>query len=109
VADITMSTDNILAIAGASKGNAWLIFFGLAVSIPFVVVSSNLLATLMDRFAWLVYLGAAVLGQVGGSMILTDPVVTRRLHPGEALIYGIEAGLALALFAGGWLMARKKR
>ena len=48
VADLTMSTDNVLAIAGASKGNFWLIAFGLALSIPFVVFSSNLLSKL-DR------------------------------------------------------------
>ena len=107
VADITMSTDNILAIAGASKGNMWLMVFGLAVSIPFVVMSSTLLVTLMDRFRWLVYLGAAVLGQVGGSMVFTVPFVTRTLHPSHTLIYSVEAALALILFAGGWAMGRK--
>jgi predicted tellurium resistance membrane protein TerC len=60
VADLTMSTDNVLAIAGASKGNFWLIAFGLALSIPFVVLSSNLLSKLMDRFPALIYLGAGV-------------------------------------------------
>ena len=49
-ADLTMSTDNILAIAGASKGSVPLIVFGLCVSIPFVVFASNLLANLMDRY-----------------------------------------------------------
>lgn len=107
VADITMSTDNILAIAGASKGSLGLIVFGLAVSIPFVVVSSNLLADLMDRFPWLVYIGAAILGQIAGRMMLTDPYVARTLAPGELLRYGIEAGLAVALFVAGWTMARK--
>src|SRR5260370_2140516 len=62
VADLTMSTDNVLAIAGASKGNFWLIAFGLAVSIPFIVLSSNLLSKLMDRFPALIYLGAGILG-----------------------------------------------
>ena len=81
LADLTMSTDNILAIAGASHGNFWLILFGLAVSIPFIVFSSNLLANLMDRFPALIYLGAGILGQVGGEMILTDPLVTRVWHP----------------------------
>jgi YjbE family integral membrane protein len=107
VADITMSTDNILAIAGASKGNFGLILFGLAVSIPFVVVSSNLLADLMDRFPWMVYLGAAILGQIAGRMMLTDPFVVRVLHPGDALTYGVEAILAVALFVAGWAMGRR--
>src|ERR1019366_1757439 len=50
VADITMSIDNVLAVAGAARGNFPLIIFGLCVSIPFVVFSSNLIATLMDRY-----------------------------------------------------------
>jgi predicted tellurium resistance membrane protein TerC len=50
VADITMNTDNVLAVAGASHGNLFLLIFGLALSIPFVVFTSNLLAMLMDRY-----------------------------------------------------------
>ena len=74
IADITMSTDNVLAVAGASHGNLFLLIFGLALSIPFVVFTSNLLAMLMDRYPIIIYLGAAVLGRVAGEMIFTDPV-----------------------------------
>lgn len=102
VADITMSTDNILAIAGASKGNFWLILFGLAASIPFVVLSSNILANLMDRFPALIYVGAGILGKVGGEMILTDPLIAHRWSPTDAVRYTLEAALALALIAYGF-------
>ena len=109
VADVTMSTDNILAIAGASHGDFWLILFGLAVSIPFIVLSSSLLATLMDRFPALIYCGAAILGQVGGDMILTDPLVTHAWNPGETTRWAIEAAFAIAiLIAGRGLAARAK-
>ena len=101
LADVTMSTDNILAIAGASKGEFWLILFGLAVSIPFVVLSSNLLANLMDRFPVLIYLGAGILGKVGGEMILTDPLVAQAWNPTEAVRYAVEGALALTLIAYG--------
>ena len=84
VADITMSIDNVLAVAGAARGSVPLIIFGLCVSIPFVVFSSNLIATLMDRYPAIVYLGSAVLGKVGAEMMLTDPYVVRTLHPTEA-------------------------
>jgi YjbE family integral membrane protein len=94
-ADITMSIDNVLAVAGAARGDAPLIIFGLCVSIPFVVFSSNLIATLMDRYGAVVYLGAAILGKVGAEMILTDPFVIRTMHPSPDLVYGIE-GLAIA-------------
>jgi YjbE family integral membrane protein len=104
-ADLTMSTDNILAIAGASKGSFELILFGLAVSIPFVVLSSNLLAALMDRFPWTIYLGAAVLGRIGGEMILSDRFIVSAAHPGELLRLGVESGLAVGLFVYGWVLA----
>jgi len=111
VADLTMSTDNILAIAGASKGQLSLIVFGLALSIPFVVFSSNLLADLMDRYPVLIYLGAAILGKVGGEMILTDPFAVRTLHPTDNWRYVIEGVLAVAVVIAGKLIctARQRR
>src|SRR5512147_2714308 len=61
IADITMATDNMLAVAGASHGNLFLLIFGLGLSIPFVVLTSNLLSMLMDRYPFIVYLGAGIL------------------------------------------------
>lgn len=101
IADLTMSTDNILAIAGASQGHVPLIIFGLSLSIPFVVFCSNWLAVLMDRYPWIMYLGAAVLGKVGGEMMCTDPVVVRALHPSHALLYSAEAVAALGILVAG--------
>ena len=110
VADITMSLDNVLAVAGAARGSLPLIIFGLGVSIPFVVFSSNLIATLMDRYPAVVYLGAAVLGKVGAEMMLTDPFIVRTLHPPAGLTYVAE-GLAIAgvLAAGRFLCERKRK
>lgn len=108
VADITMSTDNILAIAGASRGHFALILFGLGVSIPFVVLSANIIAGLMDRFPVLIYVGAAILGRVGGEMMMTDPFVMRTLGPGEIARWAVEGGLAVALFAAGWILFRRR-
>jgi YjbE family integral membrane protein len=109
VADITMSTDNVLAIAGASRGNFWLIAFGLALSIPFVVLSSNLLSKLMDRFPALIYLGAGILGQVAGEMILTDAFVVRTWHPGNVVRYAVEAALVVAVIVVGRVITAKGR
>ena len=107
-ADLTMSTDNILAIAGASKGSVALIVFGLAVSIPLVVFASNLLADLMDRYPATVYLGGAILGRVGGDMILTDPFVAGILHPTDTLRYVVEGVLIVAVLVAGRLLSKKR-
>jgi YjbE family integral membrane protein len=106
-ADLTMSTDNILAIAGASSGHFGLILFGLAVSIPFIVVSSNLLARLMDRYPIVIYVGAAILGKVGGDMALTDPWVTGLINISDVARYAVDAALIAAILIAGRLAAKK--
>jgi len=106
IADITMSTDNVLAVAAASHGNLFLLIFGLALSIPFVVFTSNLLAMLMDRYPIIIYLGAAVLGRVAGEMIFTDPVVIRWLQQPQWFNYAMEAVFAVGVIAVGKLWIR---
>jgi YjbE family integral membrane protein len=102
VADLTMSLDNILAIAGASKGHMDLVIFGLLLSIPFVVFASNWLSKLMDRYPIIVLIGAAILGKVGAEMIFTDPWLAQRLHLPTAVHYALEA-----LFAAGVVLIGK--
>jgi YjbE family integral membrane protein len=106
IADITMSTDNVLAVAGASHGNPFLLFFGLALSIPFVVFTSNLLATLMDRYPIIIYLGAAVLGRVAAEMIFTDPAIVRWLQMPAWFNYVMEAVFAVGVIVVGKLWIR---
>src|SRR6202035_1345965 len=104
VADITMSIDNVLAVAGAAKGSTPLIIFGLGLSIPFVVFASNLIAILMDRYPAILYLGAAILGKVGGEMMATDPFIARTLHPSAALIYIVEGLAIVGILVAGRLL-----
>jgi YjbE family integral membrane protein len=106
VADITMSTDNVLAVAGASHGNPFLLLFGLALSIPFVVFTSNLLSMLMDRYPIIIYLGAAVLGRVAAEMIFTDPWVAAWLRPPRWFAYLMEAVFAVGVIVVGKLWIR---
>jgi YjbE family integral membrane protein len=109
VADITMSMDNVLAVAGAAKGSTPLIIFGLGLSIPFVVFSSNLIAILMDRYPAILYLGAAILGKVGGEMMATDPYIARTLHPAAAMIYVVEGVAMVGILVAGGLLSRRSR
>ena len=79
VADVAMSLDNVIAIAGAAKGDLKLVVFGLLLSIPLVVWGSGLLARLMNRFPVIIWLGGAVLGYVAAHMIFKDAWVIQTL------------------------------
>ena len=103
VADVTMSLDNMLAVGGASQGHLSLLVFGLALSIPFIVFTSDLLSRLMDRFPVILYAGAAILGKVAAEMILTDPITRARVHPSHGAVYAAEALLAVAIVVAGKL------
>jgi YjbE family integral membrane protein len=107
VADVTMSTDNILAVGALAQGNLVLLLFGLGISIPLVVFASGLLAALMDRYAVIVYIGAALLGRVAGQMITTDAFVAQRFAPSATLRYSAEAAGAMGVLLGGWWMKRR--
>jgi YjbE family integral membrane protein len=114
IADITMATDNMLAVGGASHGNLFLLLFGLGLSIPFVVFTSNLLSMLMDKYPLIIYIGAAVLGKVGGEMILTDPFVVTILNPGKMVKYSVEIIFAIGVIVAGkllikWKIAREEK
>jgi len=109
VADVTMSTDNILAIAAIAQGNFSLVLFGLSLSIPLVILASSILANLMDRYPLLVYIGAALLGRVAGQMIMTEAFIVQTFAPSAAWRYGVEAiGLVGVLLVGYWLKSRQK-
>jgi YjbE family integral membrane protein len=108
VADITMSIDNVLAVAAASKGNFFLLIFGLGLSIPIVIFASTLLVVLMDKYPIIIYVGAAVLGQVGGEMMVTDPYIVQILNPSNILKYSVEAFFTIGVVVAGKLWARQK-
>lgn len=95
VADLTMSLDNVLAVAAASHGNLWLLIFGLGLSIPLVVFASSLLSTWMDRYPLIAILGSMVLGRVGAEMILGDPLVAQNIHLEQWAHWAIELSAAV--------------
>ncbi len=131
IADIVMSLDNVIAIAGAAGAAAgkmtgayspeqaielayWvkisLITFGLATSVPLIIAGSALLMAMLDRFPILVWAGAGLLGWVAGEIIITDAAVVSYL--GEEFVHRWElwsaaAGVVLVLGLG-WLIRRSK-
>src|SRR5262245_2237759 len=107
VADVVMSLDNVLAVAGAAQGNLVLVAFGIALSLPLVVWGSGLLARLMNRSPWIVWLGGGILGYVAGKMILKDALMRSWL--GEVinvLHHAVPVTLGVSLTALGWWFAR---
>jgi len=109
IADAAMSLDNVLAVAAAAHGDLLLVVVGIGLSLPLVVWGSALLAWLMNRLTWIVWLGGGVLGYFAGDMILRDQAVERWLGP---LPGWLEAGpvlLALLIAALGWRFAQNGR
>jgi YjbE family integral membrane protein len=108
VADLTMSLDNVLGVAGAAGGNMFLLLFGLGVSIPIVILTSNLISTLMDKYPIIVLIGAAILGRVGGEMMITDPFIEKWFHPGQFTEYGVQIIAMVGVVAIGKLWMKWK-
>jgi YjbE family integral membrane protein len=109
VADVTMSLDNVLAIAAAAHGDMALVAIGIAMSVPIVIVGSSVLATLMSRYPAIIWIGGGILGYVAGDMILEDPVVERRLGAlAHVLEYPFPLALAAMLTAMGWWLSRRQ-
>lgn len=77
IADLSMSIDNVLAIASAARGNIWLIIFGLVFNIPIIFFCSQIVIKLMKRYPIVIYIGAAVLARTSFNMILEDGLVSK--------------------------------
>ncbi len=112
LADVVMSFDNVLAIAASAEKappeqRQYLIVFGLLVSIPLIIGGSQLVLWLLDRYKFVVWFGAAMLGYVAGEIIVSDPVIvgpdaTHAMQLGAAL-----AGAAIVIVFGQLLLRRR--
>jgi YjbE family integral membrane protein len=109
VADLVMSLDNVVAVAGAARDSLTLIVLGVLISVPIILWGSRLVLRLMDRFPVIITLGAALLGYIGGEMLAGDRAVQPRIGA-EApwLEYALPIACALLVVVlGRWLVARK--
>ena len=73
IADIVMSLDNVLGMAGAAKGHLGMLFIGMVITIPLILFGSALIMKLMERFPIFITFGAGLLGWVAGEMAIADP------------------------------------
>jgi YjbE family integral membrane protein len=114
IADLVMSVDNVLAIAGAAQGAGEahqlpLVIFGLLVSIPIIVWGSTFVLKLMERFPFVITLGAMLLGWIAGQMAYTDPAIKDYLPASAAWSYGAAVAGALLVLAMGKLLQNRPK
>lgn len=107
LADLSMAFDNVMGVAGAAHGSVGLVLFGLALSIPIVVLGSNWLATLMNRYPIFIYLGAAVLAHTALAMVFHDGGLHLYTYTGEILANVIPWLLAAFVLLWGWSEVKK--
>ena len=106
VADLIMSLDNVLAVAATAHGDLTLVLFGIGLSIPIVICGSSLLARLMDRFRWIVWLGGGVLGWVAGDLAITDTLVRASIGSWDSILHwALPSLLAATAIMLGWRSA----
>lgn len=70
IADLSMSLDNVLAVAGAARDHPAVLFVGLALSVTLMAVAASYIARVIERHHWIAYVGLAVIVYVAGSMIV---------------------------------------
>jgi len=112
VADLVMSIDNVIAIAGAAQGageehQLALVIFGLLVSIPIIVWGSQLVLKLMDRFPFIITLGGMLLGWIAGTMTHSDPAVVDYLPQDKTWHYTAGVLGALLVLALGTILKKR--
>jgi YjbE family integral membrane protein len=108
VADITMSLDNVLAIAAAARGEMILVIIGIALSLPVVIWGAGLLARLMNRWTWIVWLGGGFLAYVAMEMIFEDKAVVAWLGAtGQQMKGPVSVTVGAIVTALGWWLARR--
>jgi YjbE family integral membrane protein len=114
VADLVMSIDNVIAIAGAATSAGAqhqlpLVIFGLLVSVPIIIWGSQLVLKLMDRFPVIITAGGMLLGWIAGTMAHSDPAVRDWLPQTSVWSYGLGVAGAIGVFLAGRALKRRRQ
>jgi len=122
VADLVMSVDNVIAIAGAAQNagehQMLLVVLGLLISIPIIVWGSQLVIKLMARFPMIITAGGMLLGWIAGGMLVSDPVMANpdkwqwmlKLPQNDMIKYGASVtGALIVLVIGKYVASRQAK
>lgn len=107
IADLSMSLDNVLAIAGAANGNVWLITFGILINIPIIFFGSQFVADLMKKYRITIYIGGAILMHTALAMLLEDKLIIPYVNHIVAL--ALSWLLAIAVLIYGYYRVRANK
>jgi YjbE family integral membrane protein len=107
IADISMSLDNVLAIASAANGNISLIIFGIALNIPIIFWGSRYVSSLMKKHPIVIYIGGAVLAQTSFKMILEDNITQNYFNTSHTFTTIFPWLIALIVLIYGFFSSRK--
>jgi YjbE family integral membrane protein len=99
VADVVMSVDNILGVAAAAHGDIGLLVFGLILSMVIMLAGGSLIANMIDKFWWLVYLGSAVILWTGAEMMFADPFIAHEIGDNHGMVLILSAIITIGLMA----------
>jgi YjbE family integral membrane protein len=109
VADIVMSLDNVLGMAGAAKGHLGMLFVGMVITIPLILFGSALIMKLMERFPIFITFGAGLLGWVAGEMAIADPALKGAIEShAQYLDFAAPVLGAAAVVIAGRLLAHRR-
>jgi len=109
IADLVMSLDNVIGVAGAAKGSVVLIVFGLVVSIPLVVVGAQLIMKLIERMPILVVAGGGLLGFVAGEMLVADTAVVGWIQANAPWLHWAGPVAGILVVIGAAKLSQKKQ
>lgn len=105
-ADITMSLDNVLAIASIADGNTTLIIFGLILNVPIIFFGSQLVSKLMNKYPIVTYIGAAILAHTSFKLLFEDNLTVNLLTP--IMVNAISYGAAVLTIIYGFYIINRQ-
>ena len=103
IADLVMGFDNVIAVAGAANGNSLLVFLGLLISVPIIIWGSKLILFLMNKYEFIIYIGAGILVYTSAKMILHQESISQTIHHLGLSSLMFTFLLIIAILSCGWL------